>query len=400
MRERRLSADDDLSYLHEYEHITLARVLLAKHETERAEGGLHDPARLLERLLEAAEAGARTGSVIEILVVKALVHQAARDIPAALVSLERALTLAEPEGYVRLFIDEGPAMVSLLRAGVKQGIVPGYARRLIAAGTKTAVTVPVLPGLIEQLSERELDVLRMLGTDLDGPDIARELSVSLSTVRISHQQNLCQARRARPSSSGSPGQRARPAGAKQRPLTQPRIGRAIAPQAATAAVGPASGAPEPIGRALQCGRSPVALDPCVRVVPGRPDGPTNQHMYGCRLITFRSTFRASKESQQQRTSRQAIPEWSEMSDASTDHDDHAGWYEIRLQGHLAARWSAWFDGLTVTNQPNGTTIISGPVADQAALHGLLQKARDVGVPLLSVTSINPDQPGRIHRRLS
>jgi LuxR family maltose regulon positive regulatory protein len=183
MRERRLSADDDLSYVHEYEHITLARVLLAKHESERVEGGLHDPARLLERLLEAAEAGPRTGSVIEILVVQALVHHAGRDIPAALASLERALTLAEPEGYVRLFIDEGLPMVSLLRAAVKRGIVPGYARRLVAAGTKTVVTVPVRPGLIEQLSERELDVLRMLGTDLDGPDIARELSVSLSTVR-------------------------------------------------------------------------------------------------------------------------------------------------------------------------------------------------------------------------
>jgi LuxR family maltose regulon positive regulatory protein len=187
--ERRLSADDDLSYLHEYEHITLARVLLAKHATERVEGGLHGPARLLERLLEAAESGARTGSVIEILVVQALVHQAERDIPAALASLARALTLAEPEGYVRLFIDEGVAMVSLLRAAVKQGTVQGYARRLLAAGTKTPVTGPDLPGLIGQLSERERNVLRLLGSDLDGPDIARELSVSLSTVRT-HTNNI------------------------------------------------------------------------------------------------------------------------------------------------------------------------------------------------------------------
>ena len=153
VRERRLSADDDLSYLHEYEHITLARVLLAKHTTERAQGDLHDPARLLERLLEAAEAGARTGSVIEILVVQALVHQAERDTPAALAALERALTLAEPEGYVRLFIDEGPAMVSLLRAAAKQGIVQGYARRLLAAATKTHLAVPVLTGL-DRAAER------------------------------------------------------------------------------------------------------------------------------------------------------------------------------------------------------------------------------------------------------
>ena len=81
-----------------------------------------------------------------------------------------------------------------------------------------------------------------------------------------------------------------------------------------------------------------------------------------------------------------------MSDAPTDHHDDVGRYEIRLQGHLAARWSAWFDGLTVANKPHGTTVISGPVADQAALHGLLQKARDVGLPLLSVTSVDADQP--------
>ena len=189
VRERRLFVDDDLSYLHEYEHITLARVLLAKHTTERAQGDLHDPARLLERLLEAAEAGARTGSIIEILVVQALVSQAERDTPAAQAALERALTLAEPEGYVRLFIDEGPAMVSLLRAAAKQGIVQGYARRLLTAATKTNLAVPVLPGSTGQLSEREGDVLRLLATDLDGPDIARELSVSLSTVRT-HTNNI------------------------------------------------------------------------------------------------------------------------------------------------------------------------------------------------------------------
>jgi hypothetical protein len=60
-------------------------------------------------------------------------------------------------------------------------------------------------------------------------------------------------------------------------------------------------------------------------------------------------------------------------------------YEIRLGGHLGARWAAWFDGLSLTNQSDGTTLISGLVADQAALHGLLQKVRDLGVPLISVT---------------
>jgi LuxR family maltose regulon positive regulatory protein len=183
VREHHLTVDDDLAYLHEYEHITVARVLLAQHLTAQADGALDASARLLDRLLGEAEAGARTGSVVEILVVQALVDQAGHDIPAALASLDRALTLAESQGYVRLFLDEGRPMASLLEAAGKRGIARAYVRRLLAAGTRTHVPTPVLPGLVEQLSERELDVLRLLATDLDGPSIARALSVSLSTVR-------------------------------------------------------------------------------------------------------------------------------------------------------------------------------------------------------------------------
>jgi len=72
----------------------------------------------------------------------------------------------------------------------------------------------------------------------------------------------------------------------------------------------------------------------------------------------------------------------------------AGQYEIRLKGHLASRWSDWFDGLTLTRESDGTTLIQGPVVDQAALHGLLQKARDTGLPLVSVTPVEPDRPAR------
>lgn len=67
-------------------------------------------------------------------------------------------------------------------------------------------------------------------------------------------------------------------------------------------------------------------------------------------------------------------------------------YELRVVGHLDARWAAWFDGLTLTHEADGTTNLRGPVVDQAALHGLLQKIRDLGVPLISVTQIEPDQP--------
>ena len=182
-RERGLSVADDVSYLREFEHLTLARVLLARHQAERPAGSIHEVRLLLERLLQAAEEGARTGSVLEILVLQALVQQAQRDIPAALVSLQQALTLAEPEGYVRTFVDEGPSMASLLRAAAKQGMARSYAGSLLAAFDTTEDRGPVKQGLIEPLSERELDVLRLLGTDLNGPDIARKLVVSLNTVR-------------------------------------------------------------------------------------------------------------------------------------------------------------------------------------------------------------------------
>ena len=77
----------------------------------------------------------------------------------------------------------------------------------------------------------------------------------------------------------------------------------------------------------------------------------------------------------------------------TPHPAEAGRYEIRLTGHLDARWAAWFDGLSLTHHSDGTTVIHGQVADQAALHGLLQKVRDTGLPLVSVICIEPDQPG-------
>ncbi|MDQ1499076.1 MAG: hypothetical protein QOI86_2416 [Actinomycetota bacterium] len=81
-----------------------------------------------------------------------------------------------------------------------------------------------------------------------------------------------------------------------------------------------------------------------------------------------------------------------MSGASApDHTDIPQ-YEIRVKGHLGSRWSAWFDGLSLTALDDGTTVISGPVVDQAALHGLLHKLRDVGIPLVSLTLLPPDAP--------
>jgi LuxR family transcriptional regulator, maltose regulon positive regulatory protein len=183
-REHGLSPEGDLSYLREYEHVTLARLLLARHLAERGHAALKESTALLERLLTAAEDAGRGGSVIEILVLQALAHQARKDVPSAVDALRRAVTLGQPEGYVRAFADEGPPLATLLKALARQQPGSGYLRRLVTATLRVGHPVPAVNGgLIEPLSDRELDVLRLLATDLDGPDIARRLHVSLNTMR-------------------------------------------------------------------------------------------------------------------------------------------------------------------------------------------------------------------------
>ena len=126
--EQGLSVDDDLSYLREFEYITLARVLVAQDQDAKMDKAIDRALGLLARLLKAAEAGDRAGSVIEILVLQALAYQEQGDTGLALGALERALALAEPEDYVRVFVDEGAPMADLLRAAAKEGIAPAYVR--------------------------------------------------------------------------------------------------------------------------------------------------------------------------------------------------------------------------------------------------------------------------------
>ena len=191
-REQGLSAEDDLSYLLEFEHITLARMLIARHKSIHVERSIHEAGELLERLLKAAEEGDRMGSVIEILALQALAHEAQGNTPSALVSLERALTLAEPEGYVQIFVDEGTSMAQLLLEAAARGIMPDYSGKLLAAFEageqrrkgKSRLPTSLSPQpLSEPLSQRELEVLQLLQTELSGPEIARELVIALSTVR-------------------------------------------------------------------------------------------------------------------------------------------------------------------------------------------------------------------------
>jgi LuxR family maltose regulon positive regulatory protein len=195
-RERGLPADDDLSYLREFEHITLARVLLARYKSDREERYIHEAMELLERLLIAAEEGGRMGSVIEILVLQALAHEAQGDSPTALVPLERALTLAEPEGYVRVFVDEGVPMARLLYEALSHGIEREYTPRLLAAfpvAESEQTTSSQLRGpdseLVEPLSSRELEVLQLIAEGLTNQDVATRLYLSPHTVKV-HARNI------------------------------------------------------------------------------------------------------------------------------------------------------------------------------------------------------------------
>jgi LuxR family maltose regulon positive regulatory protein len=195
--EQKFSVDDDLSFIHEFEYITLARVLISTGKNDRESGSLNIATRLLGRLLQAAEAGGRMGSVIQILLLQALAYQAQDNLPHALASLERAMSLAEPEGYIRIFVDEGRPMRLLVEKQSRNRghQLSGYADKLLAAFAQPMATPKLVgPGrtraiihqksdAIDPLSERELDVLKLLHTELSGPEIAKQLIVSLNTVR-------------------------------------------------------------------------------------------------------------------------------------------------------------------------------------------------------------------------
>ncbi len=189
VKERGLDAEGAPTFQKEFEHITLARLLISQ-------GHLDEAVRLLQTLLETAKSGDRTSRVIEILILQALAYQADDETAQAVTVLKKALTLAEPGGFIRTFVDEGPPMAHLLYEALAQGISPEYVPRLLAAfpvseqdeDTSTEHQVDQ-SGLIEPLSDREIEVLQLIAKGLTNQEISNRLFLSMHTVKT-HTRNI------------------------------------------------------------------------------------------------------------------------------------------------------------------------------------------------------------------
>jgi LuxR family maltose regulon positive regulatory protein len=190
--QRAPGAADEILFVREAEHLALARVWVVQ-----AGARLPQALELLDRLLGDAEAKARIGSVVEILLVRALAQWAQGARGGALATLERALTLAAPGGLIRRFVDEGAVMETMLRAAQAGGVAPDYLPRLLAAVAKGAdarrqvnqAAAPPQPSVLspqqleEPLSARELEVLRLIASGKSNADVARTLVIATSTVK-------------------------------------------------------------------------------------------------------------------------------------------------------------------------------------------------------------------------
>ena len=184
-----LGIDDELNFLHDLAHITLARVLVARGRADPDGQHLDDAHHLLARLLETAESAGWMGKAIEILVLQALAYQAQNRLADALKTLERALVLAEPEGYIRVFLDEGQPMARLLYKAAERQISPEYTGRLLAAFPAREPIQRRQVQMVDPLSEREMEVMQLIAGGDTNAEIAQALYITVGTVK-NHVKNV------------------------------------------------------------------------------------------------------------------------------------------------------------------------------------------------------------------
>jgi LuxR family maltose regulon positive regulatory protein len=184
---RSLDTTEELTYVGGFEYIALSRILFAQSR-------LDETTELLHRLLKAAEAEGHTSRVIEIMILQALTFQTAEDTAQAITTLEKALSLAEPGGFIRIFVDEGTPLEALLKKiRVEDGRIKKYIHKLLGAfkGNKTQLSTDGQQPLVEPLSERELEVLDLIAKGLSNQQVASRLFLSLNTIK-SHTRNIHQ----------------------------------------------------------------------------------------------------------------------------------------------------------------------------------------------------------------
>jgi len=184
IQEHGLGVNDETINFYPYQHLVLLRLFIHLDQEFPEGNQLSEAANLLTRLKEVIISAGCMGEMVELLALEALVFEAQGFTDQAVDSLEEAFSLAEKEGYIRTFIDEGEPMRDLLRLAYTRNISKDYVSKLLGAFESQVIKeIPFSQSLIEPLSNRELEVLRLLSTELSGPEIAQELSISLNTMR-------------------------------------------------------------------------------------------------------------------------------------------------------------------------------------------------------------------------